>query len=58
MSLTCSECGVEHDSVDDLERETVQEVEADEDGSISVYGKTDLYLCKGCREAMGVGHSN
>lgn len=58
MSLKCSECGAEHDSLDDFEHETVQEVETDEDGSISVYGKTDLYLCKDCRKAMGVGHSN
>lgn len=55
-STTCSECGDEIDSLDDLERQDVEEIEPKDDGSFSLYGnKHDLFLCKGCRNPMGVG---
>jgi hypothetical protein len=57
-TLTCSECGNEIESTDDLEHEEVREMEVDEDdSSFSLYESSDLYLCEGCRNPMGVGHS-
>lgn len=56
-SLTCSECGKDIESTDDLERTEVPAVETDEDGSVSLYGNDDLYLCSGCKKPLGVGRS-
>lgn len=55
--LSCSECGTEYESTEELEAKEVDVIEKEDEGSFSLYGSTDLYLCKGCRKAMGVGHS-
>lgn len=55
--LTCSECGNEIESTDDLEREEVNTVEVEDDGSFSLHGNDDLFLCESCKEPMGVGRS-
>ena len=57
MSLTCSECGADHETIDDFEAESVTEIEAEADGEFALHENRDLYLCKNCRKAMGVGHS-
>ncbi len=57
MTRTCPECGAEHETIDDFETESVQEFEVEEDGSFSLHENKDLFLCKGCREPMGVGRS-
>lgn len=58
MSHDCPKCGKEHETLDDYEKTTVDEIGEADDGSIDVYGgKTDLYLCSGCREPMGTGHT-
>lgn len=57
--LECAECGNEIESAEDLVEREVEQIETDEDGSVSVYGdKENLFLCEGCREPMGVGRSN
>lgn len=59
MSLSCPQCGETVESTDDLESEEIQELDVDEDGSVSVYsGNRTFYRCRSCRNAMGVGHSN
>lgn len=57
MSLTCSECGAEHETIDDFETESVKEIEEKDGGEFVLHENRDLYLCTGCRKAMGVGHS-
>jgi len=53
-TLTCDECGHEIESTDDLEEKEVPEIEAEENGSINLWGSNDLYLCKDCRKPLGV----
>lgn len=54
-SVTCPECGAEVESMDELEKDhEVAEIEADDDG-FNHYGNRDLFLCKGCKEPLGVG---
>lgn len=41
--------------MDELEKDhEVAEIEADDDG-FNHYGNRDLFLCKGCKEPLGVG---
>jgi len=57
--LECAECGNEVESAEDLVAQEVEEIDTDDDGSVSHYGsKRDLFLCKDCREPMGVGRSD
>jgi hypothetical protein len=54
-SLSCPECGNEVESTDELEAgHDVSEIEMEDDGSISVYEKRDLFLCKDCKNPLGV----
>ena len=54
-SVTCPDCGAEIESTDGLEAgPNVAEIEAGEDGSISVYRNRDLFLCKQCKNVVGV----
>lgn len=53
--LTCTECGTEIESTEDLERTAVPEIETDEDGGVNPYGNNDLFLCSGCKKPLGVG---
>lgn len=55
--LTCSECGKQIESTDDLEREEVHGIEVADDKSFDLHGSDDLFLCSGCRKPMGVGRS-
>lgn len=55
--LTCSECGKDIESTNDLETEEVPVIETDdEDDSFSLYGnQEDLFLCEGCSNPLGFG---
>lgn len=55
--LTCSNCGKEIESADNLEQHEVPEVDVDEEGGIHLYENNDLFLCKGCKKPLGVGRS-
>jgi hypothetical protein len=53
--VSCPECGAETDAADDLESgPTVPAIEPDDDGTISLYGTRDLFLCSNCRATLGV----
>jgi len=53
-SLTCSECGNEVESTDDLEvEEGIAEIEVGRDGSVTLFENHDLFLCKGCKNPLG-----
>ena len=57
-TLTCPECGAEVDSMDQLEADhEVHEIEAQDDGSFTLYGNRDLFLCKNCKSHLGVSRS-
>jgi len=56
-TLTCSECDKQIESADELEREETTEIEVEDDGSFSLYGNDDLFLCKSCKKPLGVGSS-
>jgi uncharacterized Zn finger protein (UPF0148 family) len=54
-TITCPECGATVDSMEQLEREhEVHEIEAEEDDSFSLFGNRDLFLCKNCKNPLGV----
>lgn len=54
-TLTCPECGTDIESADQLEDgPEVAELETDDDGSIHLYGKRDLFLCENCRNPLGL----
>ncbi|MFQ3285551.1 MAG: hypothetical protein ACI9TI_000944 [Natronomonas sp.] len=54
-TITCSGCGEEVDSIEQLgESHSVPEIEAEEDGSISLFGNRDLFLCKNCKNPLGM----
>lgn len=55
--LTCSECNKQIESADELERQETNEIEVEDDGSFSLYGNDDLFLCKSCKKPLGVGRS-
>lgn len=59
-TITCSSCGKDIESADDVETAEVQTMEHDEeDDSFNLYGdRTDLFLCDGCSEPLGVGRRN
>jgi hypothetical protein len=54
-TITCPECGETVDSVEQLETEhDVPGVEENDDGSISLFGNDDLFLCKNCKSPLGI----
>jgi hypothetical protein len=54
-TLSCPECETEIDSIDGLERGgEIAEIEGDDDGSISLFGNRDLFLCRNCRRPLGM----
>jgi uncharacterized protein with PIN domain len=57
-TLSCPECGTEVDSVEELEVEhDVPEIEENDDGSIHLFEKRDLFLCENCRKPLGMSRS-
>jgi len=58
--LTCSSCGTEIDSADDVKREELPAIDHDEESdSFSLYGDSEnLFLCAGCSKPLGVGRTN
>lgn len=57
-SLQCPECGQETETADDLDRDrAVPEVEMDDDRSIHLFENRDLFLCKNCKNPLGVSRS-
>lgn len=53
--IDCPDCGNEIESPDDIETDDIQEMEAND--SVTLYGNRDLYRCKNCKKALGVGRS-
>lgn len=54
-TLTCSGCGEEIETADDMEvEEDVPELEVNEDRSFNLFGNRDLFLCKNCKKPMGM----
>ncbi|MES3517316.1 MAG: hypothetical protein PPP58_06600 [Natronomonas sp.] len=56
-TITCPECGDEAESMEELEaahKREIPEFDADEDGEFNLFGKKDLFLCKSCRNPLGV----
>lgn len=57
-TITCPECGAEVDSMEQLEAEhSVDEIEEEEDGSFSLFENRDLFLCKNCKNPLGVSRN-
>ncbi|WP_049906709.1 hypothetical protein [Halorubrum tebenquichense] len=55
-TITCPECGEEVDSVEQLEEgHEVPEIEVEDDGSFSLFRNRDLFLCKNCKNPLGMG---
>jgi predicted RNA-binding Zn-ribbon protein involved in translation (DUF1610 family) len=55
--VDCPECGNEITSADDVESDgEIAEIEPEND-SVTLYGNRDLYRCKDCKKALGVGRS-
>jgi|GEM_PF-4876840 hypothetical protein len=48
MTYTSPECGAEHETIDDFETDSVKEIEAGEDGGLSLHEKT---TCSSARAA-------
>ena len=54
-TVTCSDCGTDAESTDDVEVvEDIDEIEVGDDDSFDLFGKRDLFLCKECRNPLGV----
>ena len=54
-TVTCPECGETVDSVEQLEtNHAVPEIEENDDGSVSLFENSDLFLCKNCKSPLGV----
>ena len=54
-TIECPECEASIDSTDDLETEgEVAEIEPEDDGSFQLYENHDLFLCKNCKNPLGV----
>jgi len=53
-TVSCSECGETFESVAALEEHEVPEIEADDDGSFSLFGNRDLFLCENCKNPLGM----
>jgi hypothetical protein len=56
-TITCTECGDEVESMAELEeshRHEVPEFDEDEDGGFHLYGNRDLFLCKNCKNPLGI----
>lgn len=57
-TVTCSECGMKAESKDDVEIEhDIDEIEIDDDNGFNLFAKRDLFLCKECRNPLGVSRS-
>jgi DNA-directed RNA polymerase subunit RPC12/RpoP len=54
--IDCPECGSEIESDDDIDTDSIQEMDAS-DNSVTLYGNRDLYRCKNCKKPLGVGRS-
>jgi hypothetical protein len=54
-TMTCPGCGETVDSVEQLETtHEAPEIEENDDGSITLFGNNDLFLCKNCKNPLGV----
>lgn len=56
--LSCPDCDKQIESADDLEREEVPQIGINGDDSISLFESNDLFLCKECKNALGIAGSN
>ena len=57
-TVTCSECGSEAASADDVEIvHDVAEIEIEDDDTFNLFEKRDLFLCKDCRNPLGVSRT-
>lgn len=56
-TITCPECGDTAESMEELEKahkHEVPEFEETEDGEFNLFGNKDLYLCKNCKNPLGM----
>jgi len=56
-TITCPECGDEAESMEELaeaHKHEVPEFDVDEDDGFDLYGNKDLFLCKSCKNPLGV----
>lgn len=54
-TLSCSDCGAEIESMDELETgHEVTEIEPEADGTFTLFENRDLFLCKNCGNPMGL----
>ncbi|KTG10135.1 hypothetical protein AUR64_11105 [Haloprofundus marisrubri] len=54
-TLTCEECGAAVESVEQLEEgQEVVEMQEESDGSIRLFESRNLFLCKNCKNPLGL----
>lgn len=56
-TITCPECGDEAESMEELDeahKHEVPEFEVEENGEFSLYENNDLFLCKNCKNPLGM----
>ncbi len=56
-TITCPECGDEAETMEELNeahQHDVPEFEEDEDGGLHLFENKDLFLCKNCKNPLGV----
>lgn len=56
-TITCSECGEVAESIEDLNeahKHEVPEFEVEENGGFKLFGNQDLFLCKNCKNPLGM----
>lgn len=56
-TTTCPDCGDEAESMEELQKahkHEVPEFGVEQDGGFSLYGNKDLYLCKNCKNPLGI----
>ena len=59
-TITCSECGDKAESMEELNtahKHEVPEFEEDADGGFDLFENKDLFLCKSCKNPLGVRRS-
>lgn len=56
-TVTCPECGDEAESMEELNKahkHEVPEFEVEDDGGFNLHENKDLFLCKSCKNPLGV----
>ena len=57
-TVSCPDCGAEFEKIDELEKGgELPEIESGEGGTINLFENRDLFLCKNCKNPLGVSRS-